>query len=146
MSLTRTTAATILEGVGSVRLSMVYWFIGYLIGQSTLALYLELASYIPNRSGSEVVYLEQAYPKPRHFFPTTFAMKHVILSFGSSNAIVLAQYVFGTAGVSCTPWQLKGVAMAGYTPAFIGELELINGSPGILSTPNPEDGQPAHSS
>lgn len=120
-ALTNATAATILEGVGSVGLTMVYWFIGYLIAQSILAIYLELASYFPSRSGSEVVYLEQAYPKPRYFFPTTFAMKHVVFSFGSSNAVVLAQYIFGIAGVSYTPWQLKGVAVAGYTLAFIGE-------------------------
>lgn len=113
-------AATILEGVGSVGLSMIYWFIGYLVAQAMLALYLELASYFPSRSGSEVVYLEQAYPKPSYFFPATFAMKHVVFSFGSSNAVVLAQYIFGIGGVSYTPWQLKGVAVAGYTLAFIG--------------------------
>lgn len=126
---TSVAAAAILEGVGSVGLTMIYWFIGYLIAQSTLALYLELASYFPSRSGSEVVYLEQAYPKPRYFFPTTFAMKHVIFSFGSSNAVVLAQYIFGIAGVNYTPWQLKGVAVAGYTLAFIGESRSINCSP-----------------
>lgn len=118
-------AATILEGVGSVGLSMIYWFIGYLVAQAMLALYLELASYFPSRSGSEVVYLEQAYPKPRYFFPATFAMKHVVFSFGSSNAVVLAQYIFGIGGVSYTPWQLKGVAVAGYTLAFISATEII---------------------
>jgi hypothetical protein len=49
--------------------------------------YLELASYFPNRSGSEVVYLEQAYPRPRHLFPIAFAVQSVLLSFSSSNAI-----------------------------------------------------------
>ena len=104
---------------------MIYWFIGYLVAQAMLALYLELASYFPSRSGSEVVYLEQAYPKPRYFFPATFAMKHVVFSFGSSNAVVLAQYIFGIGGVSYTPWQLKGVAVAGYTLAFIGATVII---------------------
>lgn len=113
-------AATILKGVGSVGLSMIYWFIGYLLSQSVLTVYLELASYFPSRSGSDVVYLEQAYPKPRYFFPTIFAIKHVIFSFGSSNAIVLAEYLFGLAGSSYTAWQLKGVAVAGYTVALIG--------------------------
>lgn len=51
------------------------------------AVYLELASYFPNRSGSEVVYLEQAYPRPKYFFPIAFAVQSVILSFSSSNAI-----------------------------------------------------------
>lgn len=103
---------------------MIYWFIGYLLSQSTLALYLELASYFPSRSGSEVVYLEQAFPKPQYFFPTAFAMKHVVFSFGSSNAVVLAEYIFGIGGASYTDWQLKGVAVAAYTVAFIGEFKL----------------------
>lgn len=54
---------------------------------SGFSVYLELASYFPNRSGSEVVYLEQAYPRPKHFFPVTFAVQSVILSFSSSNAV-----------------------------------------------------------
>ncbi|GAB1196292.1 hypothetical protein APSETT444_005561 [Aspergillus pseudonomiae] len=112
-------AATILKGVGSVGLSMIYWFIGYLLAQSTLAVYLELASYFPSRSGSEVVYLEQAFPKPAYLFPTVFAAKHVIFSFGSSNSIVFAQYVFGIAGSQYTNWQLKGVAVAAYTVATL---------------------------
>lgn len=56
-----------------------------------LSVYLELASYFPNRSGSEVVYLEQAYPRPKHFFPIAFAVQSVLLSFSSSNAIGMAQ-------------------------------------------------------
>lgn len=51
------------------------------------ATYLELASYFPNRSGSEAVYLEQAYPRPKHLFPIAFAVQSVIVSFSSSNAI-----------------------------------------------------------
>ncbi|KAE8159971.1 amino acid permease-domain-containing protein [Aspergillus tamarii] len=113
------TPATILQGVGSVGLSMIYWFIGYLLAQSTLAVYLELASYFPSRSGSEVVYLEQAFPKPEYFFPTAFAVKHVVFSFGSSNAIVFAEYIFGIAGSGYTNWQLKGVAVATYTVATL---------------------------
>ncbi|KAJ5168873.1 uncharacterized protein N7482_004467 [Penicillium canariense] len=113
------TPATILKGVGSVGLSMIYWFIGYLIAQSSQAIYLEYTAYFPSRSGSEVVYLEQAYLKPKYFFPTVFAMKHVIFSFASSNAVVLAEYVFAIGGISYTTWQLKGVAVAAYTLALI---------------------------
>lgn len=103
---------------------MIYWFIGYLLSQSTLSLYLELASYFPSRSGAEVVYLEQAFPKPKYLFPTVFAIKHVVFSFGSSNAVVLAEYLFALAGSSYTNWQLKGVAIAGYTLALIGLSSL----------------------
>lgn len=49
--------------------------------------YLEFASYFPNRSGAEVVYLEQAYPRPKHLFPIAFAVQSVLLSFSASNAI-----------------------------------------------------------
>lgn len=54
---------------------------------STLSVYLEFASYFPSRSGSEVVYLEQSYPRPKYFFPTVFAVQTVLFSFSSSNAV-----------------------------------------------------------
>jgi hypothetical protein len=57
------------------------------IAASSLSVYLEYASYFPNRSGSEVVYLEQAFPRPKYFFPIAFAVQSVLLSFSSSNAI-----------------------------------------------------------
>ena len=65
------TPASILRNTGSVGLSLIYWVLGFFNAASALAIYLEFASYFPNRSGSEVVYLEQAYPRPRYFWPTT---------------------------------------------------------------------------
>lgn len=65
------------------------------------------------------MYLEQAYPRPRYLFPVTFAIQTVLLSFSSSNAIVLAQYLFRSNGHSPTAWELKGVAVAGYTVAVL---------------------------
>jgi amino acid transporter len=108
-------AAAILSGVGSVGLSFFYWVIGFFLSGTSLAVYLEYAAYFPNRSGSEVVYLEQAYPRPRWFFPTTFALWYLILSFSSSNCIVLANYLFQISGHAPTPWELKGVALAAWT-------------------------------
>lgn len=90
MSITDTAAyvaSTILNGTGSVGLSLIYWAIGFLTSISTLSVYLEYAAYFPNRSGSEVVYLEQAYPRPRWLFPTAFAFQSVALSFSSGNSI-----------------------------------------------------------
>lgn len=84
--------------------------------------YLELASYFPNRSGAEVVYLEQAYPRPKYFFPIAFAVQSVVLSFSSSNAIVLSRYVWRIAGQAPTDWEMKGVAIAAYTLAVICTL------------------------
>jgi hypothetical protein len=80
-------AATILKGVGSVGLSLIFWTLGLAIAGSQLAVFVELASYFPNRSGAEVVYLEQAYPRPKYLLPIAFALQSVLLSFSSSNAI-----------------------------------------------------------
>lgn len=76
-------------------------------------------AYFPNRSGSEVVYLEQAYPRPRYLFPTVFALWMLILSFSSSNCIVLAAYLFQVNGHSPSPWELKGVAIAAFTLVIV---------------------------
>ena len=113
------TPSSVLSGTGSVGVSLIFWTLGFFISLASLAVYLEFAAYFPNRSGAEVVYLEQAFPRPKYFFPTTFAVQTVLLSFSSSNAIVLAQYLFKVHGSSPSPWQLKGVAIAGYSFAFL---------------------------
>ncbi|TDZ18190.1 High-affinity methionine permease [Colletotrichum orbiculare MAFF 240422] len=113
------TPSAILKGTGSVGLSMIYWALGFLTSIASFSVYLEFASYFPNRSGSEVVYLEQAYPRPKWLFPAAFAFQSVALSFSSGNAIVLAEYLFRAAGSTPGPWQLKGVAVAGFTVATL---------------------------
>lgn len=80
-------ASAILGGTGSVGLAMIYWTLGFFTSLSKLAVYLEFAAYFPNRSGGEVAYLEQAYPRPKWLFPTTFAFLTVVLSFSSGNAL-----------------------------------------------------------
>ncbi|KAG6364290.1 hypothetical protein INS49_005890 [Diaporthe citri] len=113
------TPSAILGGTGSVGLSFIYWTIGFLVCVASGSVYLEFTAYFPSRSGSEVVFLEQAYPRPTWFFPTTFAVQNVLLSFASSNAIVLSNYLFAIAGTEGTDWQVKGVALAGYTVAIL---------------------------
>ncbi|CAH0024021.1 unnamed protein product [Clonostachys rhizophaga] len=113
------TPGNILKACGSIGLALMYWFIGFLMAAAGFTTYLELASYFPNRSGSEVVYLEQAYPRPKHFFPIAFAVQSVILSFSSSNAIVLSRYLYRIAGVTPSDMQMKGVAVAAYSLAVI---------------------------
>ncbi|KAK8040249.1 High-affinity methionine permease [Apiospora marii] len=113
------TPSSIIGGTGSVGLSIMYWLLGGIISLSSAAVYLEFTSYFPSRSGAEVVYLEQAFPYPRFFFPTTYAMQKVIMSFRSSNCIVLANYLFAAAGRTGTEWQIKGVALAGYTVVLL---------------------------
>lgn len=66
---------------------MIYWALGFLTSLASLSVYLEYAAYFPNRSGSEVVYLEQAYPRPKWLISTAFAFQSVALSFSSGNAI-----------------------------------------------------------
>ncbi|KAK4706086.1 replication factor C subunit 2/4, partial [Phenoliferia sp. Uapishka_3] len=90
------TGGTLLKSLGSPGLVLVFWLIGMLIAFAGLAVYMELSSQFPNRAGAEVVYLEQAYRKPRYFFPAAFACLSVLLSFSSSNAIVLATYLLLT--------------------------------------------------
>lgn len=97
----------------------MYWVIGFFMAASGFGTYLELASYFPSRSGSDVVYLEQAYPRPKHLMAITFAVQSVVLTFSSSNAIVLSNYLWRLAEVDASDWQVKGVAIAAYTLAVI---------------------------
>ncbi|KAL4867692.1 hypothetical protein BDV12DRAFT_186492 [Aspergillus spectabilis] len=113
------TPSSIFAGTGSIGLGLFYWVIGFGVAGSMLSVYLEFASYFPSRSGSEVVYLEQSYPRPRYFFPTVFAVQSVLFSFSSSNAIVLANYLYRLGQSTPTDWQVKGVALAAYTVATL---------------------------
>ncbi|KAL1412172.1 hypothetical protein Q8F55_003182 [Vanrija albida] len=109
------TPANILKGTGSVGLALIYWVIGLLISLAGISVYLEFASYFPSRSGAEVVYLEQAYPRPKYFFPIAFAFQTVVLSFSSSNGFVVAQYIFRLTNRAGRDWEVKGVAIASLT-------------------------------
>ncbi|KAJ5512751.1 hypothetical protein N7463_002303 [Penicillium fimorum] len=113
------TPSSILSGTGSVGASLMFWTLGYLICLTSGAVYLEFTAYFPSRSGSEVVFLEQAYPSPKWLFPTTFAVQSVILSFGSANATVMAKYLIAISGHEGTNWQIKGTALACYSLATL---------------------------
>lgn len=90
------TASAILTGTGSVGVAFIYWTIGFFISLSSACVYLEYAAYFPSRSGSEAVYLEQAFPRPKFFFPVSFAIQNVILSYSASNAVGKTAYGYGT--------------------------------------------------
>lgn len=100
-------------------LSILYWFFGLLFSLAGFSVYLEYAACFPNRSGSEAVYLEQAYPRPQYFFPTAFAVQTVVLSFSTGNAIVMAEYLFALGGYEASNWETKGLAIGCYTAAFL---------------------------
>jgi hypothetical protein len=70
------------------------------------------------------VYLEQAYPKPAFFFPVTYAFFVVAFSFTSSNAVVLARYIYRAAGYQASEWENKGLAMGAFT--FLAIICLIS--------------------
>lgn len=54
------TPATILRLTGSIGLGLLYWVIGFILAVAGFAVHMEFTSYFPNRSGSEVVWLEQS--------------------------------------------------------------------------------------
>ncbi|WWC97669.1 hypothetical protein V866_004553 [Kwoniella sp. B9012] len=109
------TASSLLKSLGSVGLALIYWPIGLLISLAGISVYLEFASYFPSRSGAEVVYLEQAFRRPKYFFPVAFAVQTVILSFVSSNVIVVASYIFKMTDHTPSGWESKGVGIAALT-------------------------------
>ncbi|KAJ4983134.1 high-affinity methionine permease [Stagonosporopsis vannaccii] len=118
------TPGSILRALDSVGLSILYWIFGFIIAATALAVYLEYASLFPNRSGGQVAYLEQAFPRPAFLFPVTYAFFTVVFSFSSSNAVVLARYIYRAAGYTASEWENKGLAMASYT--FLAFLCLLS--------------------
>lgn len=124
---TNTSASSLLRNLGSVGLALIYWVIGWLISLAGISTYLEFAAYFPSRSGGDVVYLEQAYPRPKFFFPIAFAVQTVVLSFVSSNVIVVSQYIFRMTDITPTDWQFKGVGVAALTIITLRELMLGDG-------------------
>ncbi|KZP23864.1 amino acid transporter [Athelia psychrophila] len=95
---------SVLSSVGSIGLFLLYWVLGPLIAYCGLHIYVEFASLFPNRSGAEVVYLEQAYPRPRYFIPTVFAFSTVLLSYVHSRFVVHRRYFLTICNAPVTPY------------------------------------------
>ncbi|TFY64544.1 hypothetical protein EVG20_g5906 [Dentipellis fragilis] len=102
----------ILKSVGSVGLALTLWLIAPVFAYVALLAYTELASMFPQRSGAEVVFLEQAYPKPRFLVPTAFAVTSVLLSFSATNSIVFAQYMLHILDIPVTEFRQTMLALA----------------------------------
>ncbi|KAF8656226.1 hypothetical protein AX16_002662 [Volvariella volvacea WC 439] len=94
---------SVLSSVGSPGLLLVYWALTPVFAFAGLALYSEYASMYPKRSGGQVAYLEEAYPRPRFMVSAVFAINAVLLSFSASNAIVFAQYTLTVLSIPVTP-------------------------------------------
>ncbi|KAM6488831.1 Amino acid/polyamine transporter I [Amanita muscaria] len=123
----------ILHSVGSVGMLLAYWIIAPLFAYAGLMLYCELGSMFPNRSGAEVVYLEQMYPKPKFLIPTMFAFCAVLLSSSASNAIVFAQYLLTGLEIPITDSRqiVVGLAVVFITTACVAlstkwSLRMVN--------------------
>ncbi|KAH9003017.1 amino acid transporter [Lactarius hatsudake] len=101
----------VLNSVGSIGLSLSFWAISPIFALVALLSYAELASFFPGRSGAEVVFLEQAYPRPRFLVPTTFAMIAVLLSFSATNSVVFAQYTLTLFDLPVTDYSQTVVAL-----------------------------------
>ncbi|KZV68282.1 amino acid transporter [Peniophora sp. CONT] len=86
-------SGVVLASVGSVGLLLSFWILAPIFAYAAIMAYGELASMFPDRSGAEVVYLEQAYPRPRYFVPIAFAVTSVLLSFSGTSSVLFAQYV-----------------------------------------------------
>ncbi|KAG8979683.1 hypothetical protein FRB94_011586 [Tulasnella sp. JGI-2019a] len=106
------TPGVVVNATGSIGLAFVLWLVGALVAFSGLTLYIELGSRFPNRSGGDAVFLEQAYPYPRYFMPTVFAICSVILGSTAVSATVFAQYTMHALDIVVTPWRQKWLAVA----------------------------------
>lgn len=102
----------ILNSVGSVGLLLSFWIIAPVFAFVALFVYTELASLFPHRAGAEVVYLEQAYPRPRFLVPITFAVTSVLTSFSATNSVVFAQYVLSLFDIPVTGFRQTTIAIA----------------------------------
>ncbi|KLO17392.1 amino acid transporter [Schizopora paradoxa] len=115
------TPGVILNSVGSVGMLLLFWIIAPIFCFASLAVYSELASMFPNRSGAEVVYLEQAYPRPKFLVPISFAVTTVLLSFSATNSIVFAQYFMTLFDIQITSFRQSYIALsvAGFSVAVV---------------------------
>uniref|UniRef100_A0A8H8CKT5 Amino acid transporter n=1 Tax=Psilocybe cubensis TaxID=181762 RepID=A0A8H8CKT5_PSICU len=123
----------ILNSVGSVGVLLLYWILTPIFAYAGISLYSEFASMFPNRSGAEVVYLEQAYPRPRFLVSTAFAATAILTSFSASNSIVFAQYTLSAFNVPITAQNqtVTALAMIFVTIAFVAfstkwSLRVVN--------------------
>ncbi|CAE6411073.1 unnamed protein product [Rhizoctonia solani] len=112
------TPSFILRSVGSVGMLIALYLFVPLITLAGLMVYIELTSMCGHkRSGAEVVYLEEAYPKPRFLLPTAFALITALLSHAGVSSTVFAKYVLDGYNIEATPSRQRSIAIAMVTVA-----------------------------
>ncbi|KAL5486068.1 hypothetical protein ACEPAI_7112 [Sanghuangporus weigelae] len=128
----------ILNSVGSIGLFFLAWILAPVFAYAGLSMYTELASMFPDRSGAEVVYLEQAYPRPKFLVPVSFAVTTVLLSFSATNSIVFAQYFMSLFNIQPTAFRQTSIALvvATFAVAVVAistkwSLRAVNAMSGI---------------
>ncbi|KAH8712091.1 amino acid permease-domain-containing protein [Phaeosphaeriaceae sp. PMI808] len=104
------TPGVIVQGVGSVGLSLTLWIVGAIIAACGLAVGLEYGCMLP-RSGGDKVYLEFVYRRPRFLASTLIAAHAVLLGFTASNCVVFAQYTLYAFDVEATDFLHKLLAV-----------------------------------
>ncbi|CAE6446116.1 unnamed protein product [Rhizoctonia solani] len=113
------TPSFILKSVGSVGMLIALYLFVPLITLAGLMVYIELTSMCGHkRSGAEVVYLEEAYPKPRFLLPTTFALVTALLSHAGVSSTVFAKHVLHGFNIEATPFWQRSIAIAMTTAAI----------------------------
>ena len=106
------TPGTILDQIGSVGASYVLWVVGFIVTLFRVLIYVEYVTYFKDRSGGDVAYLEQAYPKPEFLVPTTYAAITVVFSFATSSATAFGSYILQAANAVPTTWNQRGIGVA----------------------------------
>lgn len=118
------TPGSIVNSIGSIGASYVLWIVGFIIALFEIFVYIEFVTYFQRRSGGDVVYLEQAYPKPEFLVPTTYAAVSVLLSFLNSSAVAFGTYTLSAADVEATTWRQRGIDVG--ILAFVCILSSVN--------------------
>ncbi|CUM45803.1 uncharacterized protein AC631_05775 [Debaryomyces fabryi] len=118
------TPGSIVQSIGSIGASYVLWVVGFLIALFEIFIYIEFVTYFQRRSGGDVAYLEQAYPKPDFLVPTTYAAVSVLLSFLNSSAIAFGTYILNAADIEATTWRQRAIGCGILT--FVCVLSSIN--------------------
>lgn len=105
------TPGSVVKSLGSIGAAYLFWVIGFIVTMFQVVVYIEFVTYFRRRSGGEVAYLEQAYPKPQFLIPVVYAAVTVILSFSTSSASAFASYLFKAANHTPTSWEQRGLAV-----------------------------------
>ncbi|KAG8733651.1 hypothetical protein FRC12_018811 [Ceratobasidium sp. 428] len=107
------TSSFILSSLGSVGMLLSMYVLAPLVTCAGLMIYVELASMCGHkRSGAEVVYLEQAYPKPRYLVSIAFAITTVLSGYTGIGATVFARHVIQAFDLEYTPFKQRAIAIS----------------------------------